>query len=86
MSHLPSFLLETVIKANLSEPIGMFLKQLYFINTINTTDYKSILIEVFMSALNFNPVQDGAFWGCSRMGGNKAPLPKTCHTYTHILK
>ena len=53
MSHLPPFLLETVIKANLSEPIGMFLKQLYFINTINTTDFKSILIEDVYERIEF---------------------------------
>ena len=29
----------------------------------------------------FNPIQDGLFWGCSRMGGGLfAPFPKTCHT------
>ena len=39
-----------------------------------------------------NPIQDGLFWGCSRMGaaGKKVPLPKmkllpndeTWHSYT----
>ena len=35
-----------------------------------------------------NPIQDGHFWGCSRMGwrGKKAPLPKICHTYPTIMK
>ena len=35
----------------------------------------------------FNPVQDGLFWGCSRMGGAKmSPLPKFFHTYPTIMK
>ena len=33
-----------------------------------------------------NPIQDGHFRGCSRMGGKKAPLPKICHTYPTIMK
>ena len=34
-----------------------------------------------------NPIQDGLFWGCSRMeGGKKVPLPKVCHTYLTIMK
>ena len=35
-----------------------------------------------------NPIKDGHFWGCSRMGwrGKKAPLPKICHTYPTIMK
>ena len=34
-----------------------------------------------------NPIQDGLFWGSSRMGGNKkAPLPKICYTYPTIMK
>ena len=31
----------------------------------------------------FNPVQDGLFRGCSRMGGT---LPKICHTYPTMMK
>ena len=37
----------------------------------------------------FNPVQDGLFWGCSRMGEGGAkmpPLPKFFHTYPTIMK
>ena len=37
-----------------------------------------------MSALNFNPVQDGAFWGCSRMGGGIRPPSLKPVTHTHI--
>ena len=36
-----------------------------------------------------NPLQDGHFWGCSRMGegGKKHPsLPKICHTYPTMMK
>ena len=38
---------------------------------------------------SINPIQDGHFWGCSRMGGGgreKAPLPKICHTYPTVMK
>ena len=35
-----------------------------------------------------NPIQDGLFRGCSRMGGNpkRPPLPKICRTYPTIMK
>ena len=34
-----------------------------------------------------NPIQDGLFWGCSRMGrGQKSPLPKICCTYPTMIK
>ena len=35
----------------------------------------------------FNPIPDGLFRGCSRMGGEqKDPLPKICHTYPTMMK
>ena len=37
----------------------------------------------------FNPIQNGLFWGCSRMRGKLfAPphLPKIRHTYPTIMK
>ena len=38
----------------------------------------------------FNPIQDGLFWGCSRIGGGGCkktpPLPKICHTYPTMMK
>ena len=36
----------------------------------------------------FNPLQDGHFRGCSRMGGPKSspPLPKICHRYPTMMK
>ena len=33
-----------------------------------------------------NPIQDGLFRGCSRMRGQKGPLPKICHTYPTMMK
>ena len=37
--------------------------------------------------ININPVQDGLFWGCSRMGGwGLDPLPKIRHTYPTMMK
>ena len=36
-----------------------------------------------------NPIQDGSFWGCSRMGGRggkKVTLPKVCDTYPILKK
>ena len=37
---------------------------------------------------SFNPIQDGHFRGCSRIGegGKKVPLPKICHTYPTMMK
>ena len=37
----------------------------------------------------FNPIQDGHFRGCWRMGGEggkRSPLPKICHTYPTMIK
>ena len=39
--------------------------------------------------ININPIQDGPFWGCSRMGtGQKRPPPltKIRHEYPAIMK
>ena len=43
----------------------------------STLDYKGI-----------NLIQDGLFWGCSRMGGGgfMTPLPKIYHTYPTMMK
>ena len=45
---------------------------------------------VFDQYLNcsLNPIQDGLFRGCSRMGGGGlfVPLPKICHTYPTMMK
>ena len=35
---------------------------------------------------NVNPIQDGPFRGCSRMGGPKKTLPKISHTYPTMMK
>ena len=41
----------------------------------------------------FNPIQDGIFWGCSRIGrggagggAKRPPLPKICHTCPTMMK
>ena len=36
--------------------------------------------------LAFNSIQDGLFGGCSRIGGEKSPLPKLCHIYPTMIK
>ena len=44
---------------------------------------------MFNHGLMFNPIQDGLFQGCSRMGeggGKKTPLRKICHTYPTMMK
>ena len=33
-----------------------------------------------------NPIQDGFFRGCLRMGGHKGPLSKICHLYPKVMK
>ena len=54
--------------------------------------YVELLRDVFQNlegAENFiNPIQEGLFRGCSRLGGGckKDPLPKICHTYAAMLK
>ena len=37
---------------------------------------------------DFNPIQDGLFWGCSWIGGGAfwPPLPKISHTYSTTIK
>ena len=45
----------------------------------------------FKCAVYLNPIQDGLFLGCSRMGGGergtkRPPLPKICHTYPTMMK
>ena len=35
----------------------------------------------------FNPIQDGSFQDCSRIGGAKSPrLSKICHAYPTVMK
>ena len=36
------------------------------------------------SRSSFNPIQDGSFLGCSRIGGQKGPL--SLKSVTHILQ
>ena len=39
---------------------------------------------------NFNPIQDGIFWGCSQIvgtgGAKKPPFPKIWYTYPTLMK
>ena len=44
-------------------------------------------MSLLINGRNFNPIQDGTFWGCSRMGSNKkCPLPKSCHKHPTMMK
>ena len=55
-------------------------KLLFSIRRVNQSIKK-----IFLKVLN--PIQDGLFRGCSRMGGDKkAPLPKIHHTYSAMMK
>ena len=49
-----------------------------------------LLIVGALTSLDLNPIQDGLFRGCLRMGeeggGKKAPLPKICYTYPTMMK
>ena len=50
-----------------------------------------MIIVVCLWKRNFNPVQDGPFWGCSQVDGgggeaNRPPLPKICHTNPTMMK
>ena len=47
---------------------------------------RRIVIKNIPIKYRFNPVKDGPFPGCSRMGGKKASLPKICPTYPTIMK
>ena len=40
---------------------------------------------VLITYLLLNPIQDGHFRGCSRIGGG-AKRPKICHTYPAVMK
>ena len=41
----------------------------------------------YKSKYNFNPIYDGLFRDCSRMGrGQKDPVSKICHTYSTMMK
>ena len=59
--------------------LGQFVKQidLTFTSTRSTKE-----------PLSVNPVRDGLFLGCSRMGGGakRTPLPKICHAHATMMK
>ena len=50
------------------------------------TQYNTLNVK--LSNLQLNPIQDGLFWGCSRIRGEakRFPLPKICHTYPAMMK
>ena len=49
---------------------------------------KNIITGYYVTGIYFNPLQDGLFWACSRMGGEskKVLLPKVCHIYPTMMK
>ena len=53
----------------------------FFNDIANIKPWYDIKIE-----FHLNPIQDELFRGCSRMGGYRPPLPKTCHTYPTTMK
>ena len=57
-----------------------FLQQIIFVVTVFTFFYLT-----FKGIINPNPIQDGLFRGCLRVGGGKKP-PSSLKTVTHILQ
>ena len=58
---------------------------------LDTTGYVhwiNVLLLWMPNHTYFNPIQDGHFQGCSRMGGGaeKPLLPKICHAYPKMMK
>ena len=56
---------------------------------IDLDEYESIGTNWITLYVYVNSIQDGLFWGCSRMGGVffcPLPLPKICHTYPTMTK
>ena len=62
---------------------GKFVSKLNF-QSFQWLSHKSISIS--QTEGYFNTIQDGSFWGCSRMGAKTPPLPKICHTYPTMMK
>ena len=64
-----------------------------FINPINShperINKQDEKIASTLDCEGINPIQDGIFWGCSRMGGRggfMTPLPKIHQTYPTMMK
>ena len=60
----------------------------YFKN-MSCLKHKSIKLKLINTVINFNPNQDGLFWGCSRMGGGGGGVAKrspSLKSVTHILR
>ena len=68
--------------------------ELFFFVRKNFKTFKGILSWIALSGkfilngiIRTNPIQDGPFRGCSRIGATKRPtLPKICHTYRKMMK
>ena len=50
-------------------------------NQVNNATSNS-LVNIF----SVNHIQDGSFWGCSRIGVEICPLPKICRRYPIMMK
>ena len=52
--------------------------------------FAKVVKETHIEKAFLNPIQDGLFWGFSRMGGRgrakRLPLPEICHTCPAIMK
>ena len=71
-------------------PRFLIIEKTYKIKNPKATirEYKNFNSEAFQFETFFNLIQDGPFWGCSRMRGGKkkSPLPKIRHTYPTMMK
>ena len=53
---------------------------------------ENMIFTFLLICVSFNPIQDGPFRGCSRMGwggvggAKSSPLPKICHIYPTMMK
>ena len=59
---------------------------LYFHGTENLWNNIILNEKKFSLKKSINPIQDGLFRGCSRIGGPFCPLPKIRHTYPTMKK
>ena len=60
-----------------------------FVSKLNFQSFQWLshkIISISQTEGYFNTIQDGSFWGCSRMGAKTPPLPKICHTYPTMMK
>ena len=67
------------------------IRELGIINYYCCLSFRALLSSIrelgIINSNCFNPIQDWAFWGCSRMwGAKRSPLPKICHTCPTMMK